>query len=347
MSENNGECVGKVNKNDLCPIRNAKKMNKQQNKPAFIVGGNSNGKFQMKKIIEKKQRTGFIALATLAVILEFGVLTGFAQSYLFTGSETTINLNAGIYNIIVYGAQGGGSGRGSSVGGLGAEMGGEFYFSGTTTLTLLVGGTGGTGGVNNSGGGGGGSFVVAGSIPLLIAGGGGGASYYGGGAGSTGTSGSGGGATFAGSGGSNGSGGGGGDSINYGGGGGGGYNSDGGGGGYTGGGGSFLNGAGGGGGPVGGGYGGGAGGYGGGGGGGGYSGGGGGGWNGGGGGGGSYIDASAIATLIEISGIASPDGSPNGEIFITAVPEPTTFSLLAFSGSAGLFLLRRKVMFNR
>jgi Immunoglobulin domain/Immunoglobulin I-set domain len=66
---------------------------------------------------------------------------------------------------------------------------------------------------------------------------------------------------------------------------------------------------------------------------GGYSGGGGGGWFGpfgsdsgfAGGGGGSIIDSSAIEILAEISGIASPDDSPNGEIIITSIPEPPSF----------------------
>ncbi|MFZ1073704.1 MAG: PEP-CTERM sorting domain-containing protein, partial [Verrucomicrobiia bacterium] len=61
----------------------------------------------------------------------------------------------------------------------------------------------------------------------------------------------------------------------------------------------------------------------------------------GGGGGGSYIDASAIAILTEISGISSPDGSHNGEIIITAVPEPTTLALVGLSGLCFL-LYRRK-----
>jgi len=38
-----------------------------------------------------------------------------------------------------------------------------------------------------------------------------------------------------------------------------------------------------------------------------------------GGGGGSLIDASAITNLAEVSGVASPDGSPNGEIIIVPV----------------------------
>ena len=125
-----------------------------------------------------------------------------------------------------------------------------------------------------------------------------------------------------GGGGSNGSGGGTGGS--YGGGGGGGYNGNGG---------SFSNGGGGGGGSDGGG------------GGGGYSGGGGGGYSGGGGGGGgggSIIDPSAILDLTEISGVASPDDSPNGEIIITAVPEPTTLAMAGLGGLSLLLFRRRQ-----
>jgi hypothetical protein len=70
---------------------------------------------------------------------------------------------------------------------------------------------------------------------------------------------------------------------------------------------------------------------------GGYSGGGGGEWNASAeAGGGSYIDSSAFAVLTEVSGVVSPDGSPNGEIIITAVPEP---AMLALGGLGGLSLL--------
>jgi hypothetical protein len=296
----------------------------------------------------------------VALVLQFGVLAGSAQTgiYLFSGSEMTITLNPGTYDITAYGAQGGsGSARvlGFNNGGLGAEMEGQFSFTAPTTLTLLVGGSGislvnGYGG----GGGGGGSFVVTGSNPLVIAGGGGGG-LGAGGSGLTGTTGGTGGdfngGIFNGGGGSGGNGGSGGTYAGYGygvsGGGGGGYFSDGGSGGS-----SFLHGGAGGvgnnrsngvGGGTGGGggFGGGAGGgfYGGGGG-GGYSGGGGGGNNGGG-GGGSIIDSSAIMVLSEVSGVASPDGSPNGEIIITSVPEPSALGLLVVGVTTVLGYRRR------
>ncbi len=234
---------------------------------------------------------------------------------------------------------------------LGGEVGGQFNFATAVSLTLLVGGMGG-----NSqyycGGGGGGSFVVNGNTPLVVAGGGGGGGTESGGTGGTGGGGGGSASGFyaGASNGSSGVGGGGGGGGN----GGNGYNggvggtggsgaggsvgtgSAGGGGGFNGsggngnpsnagfGGGSFLSGGlggGGGGNSAGGGFGGGGGGGGndsGGGGGGGYSGGGGGGYSGGG-GGGSIIDASAIINLAEVSGVASPDDSPNGEIIISNI----------------------------
>jgi hypothetical protein len=211
----------------------------------------------------------------------------------------------------------------------------------------LVGGTGsGYSQQPYAGGGGGGSFVVMGSTPLVIAGGGGGGGVWGGNNGRPGLIGTSGGDGY------------GPDSRvgGTGGNGGGGSGADGGGGFFTAGGWgntcpwppvqSFLDGGGGGagygyGGNGGYGCGGGGGAYGGGGG-GGYSGGGAGGNSGGGGGGGSIIDSSAIMVLAEVSGIASPDGSRNGEIIITLIPEPTTCSLLALGGLAGLCLLRRK-----
>ena len=291
------------------------------------------------------------AVGVIAVLLQFAVVAASAQAgiYLYSGSKITITLNPGTYDITAYGAQGG-PGYYGPAGGLGAEMGAEFSFSGLTTLTLLVGG-GGAGGYPDGSGGGGGSFVVKGSTPLVIAGGGGGAynagalgDWLSGGNGNVGTAGSSGrNGNNVGLGGSGGSGGGGGDGSAYGAGGGGG------GGGYSGGGGSsFLaGGAGGGGGYI---YGGGAGGFGGGGGGGFSSGGGGGGGYsggggsvmGGGGGGGSMIDPSALMVLAEVSGVASPDGSRNGEIIITLVPEPATLTLATLSASCFLLFRRQR-----
>jgi hypothetical protein len=282
-----------------------------------------------------------------AIVLQFGVLAGYAQTgnYLYSGSKTTITLNPGLYAITTYGAQGGGCYQ--SAGGLGAKMEGEFDFTTATTLTLLVGGVGGTGSgqFGSGGGGGGGSFVINGSTPLVVAGGGGGGGAAGSNAGNTGSSGGYGGYA------------GGAGGID----GGGGQNSGitGGGGGFSGGGwdfygSSYLNGSSflsGGGGGGNGGFGGGGGGNSAqaGGGGGGFSGGGGGGhgqfnpdFGFGGGGGGSIIDSSAIMVLAEVSGVASPDGLPNGEIIITGVPEPTTLALTGLSGFCFLLFRRQR-----
>jgi hypothetical protein len=61
----------------------------------------------------------------------------------------------------------------------------------------------------------------------------------------------------------------------------------------------------------------------------------------GGGGGGSLIGTSALMVLAQVSGVASPDGSPNGEIIITAIAEPTNahgpFTLSDFL-SSGTFV---------
>jgi len=285
----------------------------------------------------------FSAVWSAPILLLIGVLASFAQSsiYTYTGSETNISLNPGTYYITVYGAQGGTSTVGGYVAGLGAEMEAQFTFTTNVNLTILVGGVGAnssdTGG--GGGGGGGGSFVVNGGTPLIVAGGGGGAAGNGTGInGVTQTNGTAGNCnnTYScenvvagGIGGSGGQGAG----IEVGGGGGGGYYSNGANGLHAagGGGGAFLNGGfGGTGGTLLGSGSGGAGGFGGGGGadegaggGGGYSGGGGGtdiasGY--GGGGGGSIIDSSALKILAEVSGVASPDDSPNGEIIITPVP---------------------------
>jgi hypothetical protein len=268
-----------------------------------------------------------------------------AQIFYDTGSEQTVVLAPGTYDITTYGAQGGALPSQPSPGGLGAEMSGEFTFATSTTLTILVGGTGSASA--GGGGGGGGSFVVltAGMdyTPLVIAGGGGGGGQFGDGSpGLTGTNGGPGGGGAGGTGGNGGS--------SYGGGGGSGA-----GGGYSGsaitymynsgGGSSFIAGGTGGSGAE---AGGGNGGYGGGGGGGGQSGGGGGGYSGGasggnnttgvigGGGGGSYYNALYLAPDTSITATAGVR-SGNGEVLIedlSETPEPSTWALLL--GGLGL-----------
>jgi hypothetical protein len=256
---------------------------------------------------------------------------------LHTGSETTISLGPGTYNITAYGAAGGYSTIIGNSGGLGAEMGAQFNFTSPTILTLLVGGVGGDGpgSPRGPGGGGGGTFVVNGSTPLIVAGGGGGGGYNGPGGNGLVTNGGGGGLGGPG----------------YSGAGGGGFSTNGGPGFWGSGQGfSFLNG----GSQAGGGfYGASGGGFGGGGGGGNYQGGGGGGYTGGyggpgnsaGGGGGSYIDISETQILSEVSGTAAPGDSPNGEVIITAAatatPEPSTWAMLV-GGFGSLLVFRRR-----
>src|ERR1022692_1141830 len=108
------------------------------------------------------QSHSFSAVRMIAGILLFGVLAGHAQTgqYLFSGSETTITLNPGLYDITAYGAQGGNcysiTGTVAGAGGLGVEMEGEFNFTTTVTLTILVGAGGGGGSIGGGAGSGGG-----------------------------------------------------------------------------------------------------------------------------------------------------------------------------------------------
>jgi len=105
--------------------------------------------------------------------------TAYASTNL-NGQVTTTNgiqswtvPSTGAYNIKALGAQGG------NVGGLGAEISGNFTLTAGTVLKILVGQEGQfiSSSSNNGGGGGGGSFVTLNNnTPLLIAGGGGGQS---------------------------------------------------------------------------------------------------------------------------------------------------------------------------
>ena len=79
-----------------------------------------------------------------------------------TGGIVTYTVpTTGIYDIVAYGAQGGGG-----AGGLGAEIGGDVSLTAGEVLTIAVGGQGGT--YNRGYSGGGGSFVVGlGSTPQI------------------------------------------------------------------------------------------------------------------------------------------------------------------------------------
>jgi hypothetical protein len=110
-----------------------------------------------------------------------------ADMFSYTGSVQHFTATtAGEYDIVAYGASGGG-GFGGSSGGLGAEMGGDFNLTAGEMLDIYVGGTG-KNGSSGAGGGGGDTFVVVdmSGSPLVIAGGGGGGGGgggYGGGSG--------------------------------------------------------------------------------------------------------------------------------------------------------------------
>jgi hypothetical protein len=120
----------------------------------------------------------------LAGASTLALLTTSAQAVTFYGGETFTVTESGLYQIVAFGAQGGGGLSGSG-GGLGAEVGGDLRLSAGTTLEVVVGGQGGSGDCcNGAGGGGGGMSAVATSTfaPLVVAGGGGGASWNGTGA---------------------------------------------------------------------------------------------------------------------------------------------------------------------
>jgi len=288
----------------------------------FLSGIGSGSPFHMFKCRLNNQ---LIILHVGMVMVCCFARTAAAQgAFLYSGAQTTIVLGAGTYDINVYGAQGGGSENFGGSGALGAEMEAEFNFRTAMTLIILVGGAGAND--PDAGGGGGGSFVVNGATPLIVSGGGGGGGGFAvgnpglsssGGAGGAGGvisgffGGGGGGGGFYGSGETTNGFGSGGSSYQNGGAGGGGIFLQGGNGGFGGGGGGYTAGGGGGG----------------------YSGGIGGASYTGGGGGGSIIDSTANIVLAEVSGVASPDGSRNGEVIITVVPEPSTPALAWIGGS--------------
>jgi hypothetical protein len=272
----------------------------------------------------------------LALVAALTSLAGSAKAqfsstdFFFTGGfQSFLIPDTAVYNFAVTGA-GGGSSSGY-LGSYGATISGNINLTAGTLINIVVGGVGYSGVGTNGGGGGGGTFIyIDQSNPLMIAGGGGGAgSRQIGSAASLGTSGVSG--APGGSGGQNGLGG-----SASGGSGGAGFFGDGGGlaggsslldttpfaggvgmttnGGFGGGGGTDNQGGGGGGG---------------------YSGGAGGRNYIGGGGGGSFSSTS----FSNISG--SVANSSNGYFTLTAVPEPSAFSLLAV-GLGGLAMIRRR-----
>ena len=274
------------------------------------------------------RKTTLSGASLLALFASIATAAAAPITFSYTGMTVTYTVQtAGLYDILVLGAQGGNGTAGE--GGFGAEIGGDVTLTQGEMLTIAVGGQGENGLANTSnvgGGGGGGTFVVANGVPLMIAGGGGG-----------------GGSQYNGGGGQVGSGDGSGGSGGILGGGGGGFLTNGG----SNGGASFLNGLAGGSGMSGGGNGGFGGG-----GGGGFFGGGGGGYSGasdgnGASGGGSYNSALRGSDFIELAHQNSGDGLVTLNLLgvavtsPTAVPEPGSFAALG-AGLVGLMTARRR-----
>ena len=116
-----------------------------------------------------------LALLTSVSALALTIGAANAETIDFTGAEVSYTVPvSGVYDITAYGAQGGPA---VTVGGLGAEAGGDIFLSAGTVLTVLAGGKGGYA-AGNGGGGGGGSFVFEGAALLAAAGGGGGGGLY-------------------------------------------------------------------------------------------------------------------------------------------------------------------------
>jgi hypothetical protein len=128
----------------------------------------------------------FSKFRTITLAANFAALAGLAMpataaTFTTPGSATFTAPVTGLYDIVGWGAQGGAGAKASSsftslpgLGGLGAEIGGDFLLTAGETLSIVVGGQGGNA-IVGRGGGGGGSFVLgATNTPLVIAGGGGG-----------------------------------------------------------------------------------------------------------------------------------------------------------------------------
>ncbi len=94
-----------------------------------------------------------------------GEVTIAARRSTIPGAPVTYTLTTTTsYDIVAFGAQGGGTAGG--VGGYGAEIGGDFTLYAGTVLGIVVGGAGGTA-LDHGAGGGGGSFVWIVSAPIV------------------------------------------------------------------------------------------------------------------------------------------------------------------------------------
>src|SRR5579863_2990254 len=106
-----------------------------------------------------------VALATASVATF--PLPASAVTFLYSGTITDYETpQAGYYSFTVAGAQGGSH---DGIGGGGAIISGDIYFSQGIDLSILVGGAGFPGTGNSASGGGGMSFIAEGSNPVIVA----------------------------------------------------------------------------------------------------------------------------------------------------------------------------------
>jgi PEP-CTERM motif len=136
------------------------------------------GRFRQTALARYAQSGGKMKLVLLAGTASLALAASGSPAhavpfdFTYTGSLVTFTVpTTDSYQILAFGAQGGGAGPLGGTGGRGAEIGGDFSLTGGDTLQIAVGGAGMDG---QTGGGGGGTFVIGpGNTPLVIAGGGG------------------------------------------------------------------------------------------------------------------------------------------------------------------------------
>lgn len=115
-------------------------------------------------------------LATASIVMLFASPAN-AMTFLYSGALDSYTIQqSGTYSFTVAGAEGGTDDK-HGIGGAGASLSGEIYFSAGTDLAILVGGCG-YNGADTAGGGGGMSFISTSDFsPIIVAGGGGGAAW--------------------------------------------------------------------------------------------------------------------------------------------------------------------------
>src|SRR3954468_21421528 len=127
--------------------------------------------YQDRETLMKRYLLAGVSLFALAVGASSAEAAPVTINYTGAAVSFVVPTN-GRYEIIAYGAQGGGGGLNSGAGGKGAEIGGDFILAEGEKLLIAVGGqahSGGQSGSAVSGSGGGGSFVFgAYNAPLVI-----------------------------------------------------------------------------------------------------------------------------------------------------------------------------------